>query len=89
MTFPKKKILFISSVSSVSRIPLWNAFEYLGFEVYFVDYRGNSILMPGNLIHRAIGRLPQTVKHYLYDKGRRAVDRTILNAAREIKPDYI
>ncbi len=85
----KKKVLFVSTVASVMHIPTWNALEYLGFQVYFVDFRGNSILENGNPIHRAANRLPASIKNYLNKKANEAIDRKVLEMAQKIKPDYI
>lgn len=85
----KKKILFISSLSSVFHEPLWKAFETLGFEVHFVDYRGSSVLALGNPIHRVVGRLPEGMKQFLNRKANQGVDHVILEAARRVRPNYI
>jgi spore maturation protein CgeB len=85
----RKKLLFISSVSSVYHIPLWEAFEYYGFDVHFIDFRGNGILMPGNIIHRAVGKLPEALNNFVNKVGNKMVDEEILAKAIEIKPDYI
>jgi len=84
-----KRLLFISSVSSVFHIPLWKAFESFGYEVHFVDYRGHAFLRPGNLIHRALHRLPKSWEASLHAHAHRNIDRRILEIARRIKPDLI
>jgi spore maturation protein CgeB len=84
-----KKLLFVSSVSSVFHIPLWRAFESFGYEVHFVDYRGHPFLEIGNIAHRALHRLPAMMRNHLHDRGNEYVNKLILKTAHEIKPDLI
>lgn len=85
----KKKILFISSLSSVFHFPLWEVFEYFGFEIDFIDYRGSAIFDAKNPIQRAIHIMPSSIKNYLYNKANAEIDKNILRKAYKFKPDYI
>ena len=84
-----KKLLFISSKSSVLHIPIWKAFENFGYEVHFVDFRGHPFLEIGNLAHRALNKLPKKISNYFFEKSYKNVDQLILKRARELKPDLI
>lgn len=84
-----KKILLVSTRHSIFGEPTRRAFSELGFEVRVVDYRGNMILMPGNLIHRMVDKLPNRTRRLIYDYFQDRVDKKILNIAREYDPDLI
>ncbi len=84
-----KKILYINTVSSVFNIPFWKAFEALGFEVHFVDWRGHPFLEIGNLIHRTVQKLPEKMRDYLNVQANKKIDERVLEAAKKVKPDYI
>lgn len=84
----KKKVLFISTVSSVFHLPLLKALKAFGFEVEWIDFRGDPILDTENPIHRAAHRLPAGIKKYLYDRAHAEIDRKILAKAQTFKPDY-
>jgi len=85
----RKNILFISTISSVMHIPVWKALENLGFNIHFIDFRGNPILQNDNPIHRAANRLPTSIKLYLNNKANEVIDKKILETAKKVKPDYI
>ena len=84
-----KKVLYINTVSSVFNIPFWKALEALGFEVHFIDCLGQPVLEIGNLIHRAVNKMPSKTRDYLYARAARKIDAKILETAKKIKPDYI
>lgn len=84
-----KKVLFVSTVSSVFHEPFLRAFRDLGFSVEFVDYREHPVLEIGNLIHRAVGRLPERISAKLKDQAQKKVDSNILAKARQTKPNII
>lgn len=84
-----KKILFVSTVSSMFDKPLRKAFERLGYRVETVDYRGHWILEIGHPIHRLIGRLPAPLVARARAFAQRRVDRAILAAAERMRPDYV
>lgn len=84
-----KKVLFISTVSSMFRLPIWRAFEECGYEVHIIDYRDHPFLEVGNIFHRVLHRLPKKLGNYLHSWGNKSVDSSILKKAYEIKPDLI
>lgn len=85
----RKKILFVSTLASVMHFPTRDALERLGFEVHFVDFRGNPILENSNVVHRAIHRLPVRAKNYLYGRAHEAIGKRVLATANEIRPSFI
>lgn len=84
-----KKVLFISTTSSVMHSALLKALKTAGFEVHFVDFRSHSVLRIDNPIHRLIGKMPAGIRNYFYGRANSTVSRMVLEKAQEIKPDYI
>ena len=84
-----KKVFLITTVHSVWDQPISRAFETLGWAVTTIDYRGNSILMPGKFIHRAIAKLPSRVKYPVLNLAQWQIDLKIIAAAKACQPDLI
>lgn len=84
-----KKVLLVSTISSVIHGALYNALVELGLEVHFIDFRGHSINEIGHVVHRAVTKLPNPIKSYLYTYADQTTSKGILKKAKEIKPDLI
>jgi len=84
-----KKILLVTNFYSIFDKPIHEVFEFLGFEVQAIDYRGNKILMPGKFIHRIVAKLPAFIKYPLLNLAQWHVDLKILAKAKSYKPDLI
>ena len=84
-----KNVLFVSSTTSVFHAPLWKAFEYFGYRVHFVDYRGHPFVKPGNLIHRALHRAPSKLENSLHSYAYSHIDKQILRTAHTVRPDLV
>lgn len=84
-----KNVLLIVPTSAPFYVPLRKAFEYHGFRVSFVDYRGNFVLNPESIIHRFVKHLPPRIFVYFKRHAKKLVARQILETSQKIKPDCI
>ena len=84
-----KNILLIAPTSSTMCSPIRRAFEHHGFKVSLVDYRGNFVLNPENIIHSFVKNLPPRMFVFLKRRAKRLVTRQILAKSRKIKPDCV
>jgi spore maturation protein CgeB len=84
-----KNILLIAPTSSTMCSPIRRAFEHHGFEVSLVDYRGNFVLNPENILHRFVKNLPPRLFVYFKRRAKRLITRQILKKAEKIKPDCV
>lgn len=81
-----KNILLIAPASSTLYAPIRRAFEHHGFRVSFVDYRGNFVLNPENVIHRFVKNLPPRIFVYFKRRAKRLVARQIMEKFQKTKP---
>ncbi len=81
------KILLIAPVSSTMYAPLRSAFEFHGFNVFTIDYRGNFTTNPDSIIHRLAKTLPMYGRFKKYAKQK--INKKILGQAIKVKPDCV
>lgn len=84
-----KKLLLITSTYVAFDKPFRKAFESLDWSIQAVDYWGNKILQPGNILHRAVNKLPNTLKLKIVDLAQWHIDYKIIAKAKSFKPDLI
>jgi spore maturation protein CgeB len=84
-----KKLLFVSTTSSVMHDPTLRALQAVGFDVHFMDFRDHPVTEIGHPVHRVVGKLPGSIKGYLTEHAHKSISEQILKKAKELKPDYI
>lgn len=84
-----KKVLFISTVSSVIHGALFRALEANGLDVHFIDFRMHPVTKIGHPIHRAVGKFSEPIKEGFYSYANKKTSNFILKEAKRIKPDFI
>lgn len=84
-----KKLLFISTITSMFHLPIWKAFETFGYDVHFADYRDHSFLRINSFWEKAYRKLPNKYVEKIFNSCNRQVDQKILKQAKIIQPDLI
>lgn len=84
-----KKLLFISTITSMFHLPIWKAFETFGYDVHFADYRDHPFLRINSFWEKAYRKLPKKYVTAIFNRCNRYVDRQILKMARILQPDLI
>ena len=85
--YKMRKVLLILPFSSTFYAPIRKAFEFYGFEVFHVDYRGNFTINPDSMFHRLSKIMPKY--GYFKRNAKRAINKKILEKAEEIRPDLV
>jgi len=84
-----KKVLFVSTTSSVIHGALYRALQAVGLEVHFMDFRGHPVAEIGHPVHKAVTKLPDKLRTYIEDYADKNISEAILKKAKQLKPDLI